>query len=109
MDTGALRHRITFQQKSAVVNSVGEATGWTNYYTCWASIDVLKSQMYYQTAEFIAQSTYEIVIRYSSSVVIDPSLRIVNGNDTYQIQTVTNTQQRNRELKILAVLINEAN
>lgn len=108
MNAGQLRHRVSFLKKSLTVNSVGESTGWTPVYSCWASIEILKAKMYYQTAAFIAESTYQIVIRYPRSVSLNVSDHMVFNGTTFEVDAVTNVEMRSIELNILAHVINEA-
>lgn len=109
LQSGNLRHRIQLQRKSTAQDSFGQPVeSWTTYLTCWASVDVLHSAMLYQTAQFVAQSTYRIEIRYPHGTTIQPQDRIVCGADTYTIQAVTNPEQRNISLVLLCYVLNEA-
>jgi head-tail adaptor len=65
--------------------------------------------MLYQTAEFISQSTYRIVIRYPWGQTIAPNDRIVWESMTFTIDAVINPEMRNRELQILGHVVDEAN
>jgi SPP1 family predicted phage head-tail adaptor len=109
LQSGNLRHRIQLQRKSTAQDSFGQPVEqWNTYLSCWASIDVLRSAMLYQTAQFIAQSTYRIEIRYPHGFSVQPQDRIVCGNDVYTIETVTNPEQRNISLILLAYIVSEA-
>lgn len=115
MQAGKLNRRIEIQSQTTTQDASGqELQTWAEVYSCWASIDVQQSQLIYSTAEFIAKTTHRITIRWTSSVVIEPSMRIVYTEattgvvHTYEIQTVLNTKQGNRELVLMAYELNGA-
>lgn len=107
MKSGTLRKRLSFQSKSTTKNSVGESTGWAEYYKCFGSVGALKGQLYYNTGAFIAQSTYSIATRYTKSVTISVADHIVCDGVTFEIQAILDKDMRHRELQILAYVINE--
>jgi head-tail adaptor len=108
---GALNRRIQVQAQSMSTNldAFGQPTAasWSTIYRCWASIDVQGSQLINQPEEFISETIVRITIRWTSSVIFDASQRIVytepttNVVHTYQIKTVTNPKQANKDLMIL--------
>lgn len=107
MNTGKLRKRLSFQSKGTAKNTMGEQTVWTEYYAAWGSIDVMKGQLMFSTAEFVSQSTYSIGIRYPKGVNIAVSDHIVCEGRTFEIQAILNKEMRNRELQVLAYLVND--
>jgi SPP1 family predicted phage head-tail adaptor len=108
MITGKLRKRVQFQSLSTTPDAYGQPQNtWTTFYTCFAEIDVLRSQMLYDPSQFVAQSTYRIVIRYPWAVTIAPNQRVVWENTAFNIQAVVNPEMRNRELQILAYVLDE--
>lgn len=105
MQAGKLNRRIQIQSQSTTQDGFGQPVQtWTTQYTCWASIDIQASQLIYSTAEFISKVTHRITMRWTSSVVIKPNMRIVYTEPTtgvvhtYEIQALLNDQQRNRQL-----------
>ena len=109
MNAGTLNRRIQIQSQTTSQDAVGqELQTWSTIYECWASIDVQQSQLIYSTAEFISKATHRITMRWTSSIVIEPNMRIVYTQPTtevvhtYEIQTVLNTKQGNRELVLMA-------
>src|ERR1017187_2779301 len=109
MNAGKLNRRIQIQEQSTSQDVVGqELQTWTTIYTCWAAIDVQRSQMVYSTAEFMSKAVVRITMRWTSSVVIEADMRIIYTEPTtgvvhtYNVETPLNTAQGNRELVILA-------
>jgi SPP1 family predicted phage head-tail adaptor len=108
MKIGSLNRRIDIQTQSTAQDSQGQPLQtWTTAYSCWASIDIQNSQLIYSTAEFIEKVTFRITCRWTSSFTFAPNQRIVYTEattgivHTYEIQSVLNTQQRNRELTLM--------
>ena len=113
MQSGKLNRRITIQTQTPSQDAAGqELQSWTTSYCCWASIDIQASQLLYSTAEFISKVTHRITIRWTSSVIIAASQRVVYTEPTtgvvhtYEIQAVLNDRQANRELILMAYELN---
>ena len=108
MQSGKLNRRIQIQQQTATQDSFGqEQQSWSTIYTCWASIDIQASQLLYSTAEFVSKVTHRIELRWTSSVVIQDSMRVVyvepktNVTHTYEIEAVLNDKQAKRQMILL--------
>lgn len=116
MQTGKLNRRIQIQSQSTTAELDAfhqpTAASWQTVYTGWASIDIQGSQLLYSTAEFVSQTTYRITLRWTSSVIFSVQQRIVYTEPTtgivhtYEIKSVTNTKQANRELMLLCYELN---
>jgi SPP1 family predicted phage head-tail adaptor len=107
--SGMFNRRITILSPSTSQDAVGQPIQtYTWLYSCWASIDVQNSQLQYETAEFISKTTHRITFRWTSSVVIEPNMRIVYSEGstdvthTYTIETVLNQAQANKTIMCLA-------
>ena len=69
MPIGDLRHRITIQKFTTVVNENGfEDEAWQDYKTVWASVSNLSGREYYQAAAVQAEKTVKLLIRYSQGL-----------------------------------------
>jgi SPP1 family predicted phage head-tail adaptor len=119
MITGKLRKRLQFQSLSTTPDASGQPQNtWTTYYTCWGSVDYHKGQLFYDIAEFVGQSFYTIKIRFPWGITISPNDRVVwtqtggassSGSPVvFSVQAIINPEMRNRELTVLAYVINEA-
>lgn len=113
MDAGQLNRRIQIQQQSSVQDECGAPLAtWKTIYTCWANVDVQRSQLQYETAEFIAKTTHRITFRWTKSVVIQPNMRIVytepstGVTHTYNIEGLLNQNQGNVWLTALCYELN---
>jgi SPP1 family predicted phage head-tail adaptor len=105
---GRLNKRVAFQRLSSTPDSFGQPVNtYSTYYTAFAEIDALRSQMLYDPSQFVAQSTYKVVIRYPWGINISPNDHIVWEGMTFNIQSIVNTGMRNIELQILAYVLDE--
>lgn len=106
---GALNRRIQIQQQATAQDSFGQPQQtWTTIYTAWAEISVQNSQLIYATAEFVSKATHRITLRWTSSLVVQPNMRVIyteattGVTHTYNVEALLNTEQRDRRLVILA-------
>jgi len=107
--SGPFNRRISIQTQTTAQDEFGQPQQtWTTAYSCWASVDVQQSALVYQTAEFLAKVTHRITIRWTSSFIVQPNMRVVytepttNIAHTYNVETVLNPQQGNVFVTILA-------
>lgn len=88
MQAGALRHRVTLQRLVPVQDP---ATGvvnptWATLANVWASVQPLSAREFLQAAAVSSQIVARIRIRYLPGVM--PSMRILHGERTYNIEGV---------------------
>lgn len=109
MIAGKLNRRITIQTQSSTQDAAGGLVpSWSTIYTCWALIEVQESQRIFSVAEFISQTAHRITIRWTSSVILSANQRVVYTEPTtgvvhtFEIKAITNTNQANREIVIMA-------
>jgi SPP1 family predicted phage head-tail adaptor len=107
-----LNRRIHIQTQSTTQDAAGGLVPvWSTVYTCWASIDIQESQRVYSTAEFMSSVANRITLRWTSSVIISANQRVVYKEPTtgvvhtYEIKTVTNTKQANREIVLMCYAV----
>lgn len=113
VDVGSLNCRVQIQQQTTAQDDFGQQQQtWATVYTAWARIGVVRGQLLYQTAEFVSKATHEITLRWTSSVVIVPNMRVVYTEattgvvHTYNVEALLNADQRNRILVVLAYELN---
>jgi SPP1 family predicted phage head-tail adaptor len=113
VDVGALNRRVQIQQQTSTQSGSGAPLQtWSTIYTAWAEISVQTSQLLYETAEFVSKVTHRITMRWTSSVVIQPNMRVIYTENTtgvvhtYNVEAILNLEQRNRMLVILAYELN---
>lgn len=102
MAIGDLRHRLTLQKFTTVVNENGfEEEAWQDYKTVWASVSNLSGREYYQAATVQAEKTVKLLIRYSQE--LDTSMRILFKNKQYNITSIDNMKYANKYIEIKAL------
>lgn len=100
MRPGDLRHRITLQQKVETRDEFGGVTEtWQDVATIHAAIEPLKGREFFAAQQVQADTTGRIRIRYREGVV--PAMRAKFGARVYDLQSVINVDERNRELHLL--------
>jgi len=100
MRAGDLRHRITLQQKTETRDSFGAVIEtWNDVATLYASIEPLRGKEFFDAQQVNAEVTIRIRIRYRSGVT--PNMRVLFGTRTFDIQSVINVDERNREMILM--------
>lgn len=102
MRAGELRHRVTVEQYTETQNAVGEPVKtWSTYAVLDAAINPLVGTERIQSAQVNANAFVQMTLRYYPGIT--PKMRVVAGGRTYQIASVVNVDERNRELDLLTV------
>jgi SPP1 family predicted phage head-tail adaptor len=100
MRAGRLRHRITIQDYTESQNTFGEVTkNWTDYATVWAAVEPVKGREFWESQQINAEITTKVTIRYLAG--IKPKMRILYDTRIFEIDSVINVDERNRELQLL--------
>lgn len=103
--TSNYRHRVIIEQatESSSANGVVTQT-WATYYKCRAAIIPLNGNEYYQSKQVAADVTTRFRLLYcSKSAGITAKMRI-NWNSTYfDIESVINPLEANKEIIIRAI------
>ena len=100
MKAGALRHRLTFQKKTEARNSFNEmVVSYSDFVTVWGSVTPNAGRKFYESLQATSEVSGEIRIRYRSDIL--PTMRITNGDSTYEIVSIANVQGRSTELLII--------
>jgi SPP1 family predicted phage head-tail adaptor len=99
---GALRHQVTIQSYTKSRDSYGgEVETWTDLHTgVWASVEPLIGREYLAAKQVQAEVSHKVRMRYIAGLL--PAMRIVWGTRTFEIESILNVQERNRELVIMA-------
>lgn len=107
MEAGKLNRRISILQQSSSQDSFGQPiTTWTSLLDTWGSINVMKTQLLYSTAEFVSKASYTIAIRWTP-VLIQARNRVsytdpaTGTTHIYEIQEVLNDRQQNRQINLV--------
>ena len=101
MRSGALNKRITIQ--SAVTSSDGmgheKIDRWEDEKTIWAGLRPALGREYTDNQQTESQISHEIRTRYRSGITTDK--RIKFGDRYFDIVSVINVRERNRELVLM--------
>lgn len=101
MKTGTLRQRITIQTPTVTTDGSGISTeSWTTFSEVWAAVEPLTMRELFSAAAMDSKVDVRFVIRYLSGVL--PTMRVYYNSKYYNITSIINTNERNRELQILA-------
>lgn len=64
-DTGRLNQRITIQQRSVKVDSIGNQTSeWADFYSCWAAVNGLSGREYWEARQQQEENTVNFKVRF---------------------------------------------
>lgn len=106
---GTLKHSITIQVRTASRGTTGgvEYT-WATYIKTRASIEPLMGREYHAAMQDIGENKIRFRVRYDSSVAAMNvhDYRISYNSNTYDIESIVNVGERNREVTIMTKLNN---
>lgn len=105
MRAGRLRSRVVLERQSEVQDAMGQRVQeWTPLAIVRASIEPIRGNEFIAASGERAELTTRIRIRYSSDVAdLQPRDRVNYGDNLYDIQSVINTDDRNRELQLMCI------
>lgn len=99
---GGLRHRIELQKRTQTADGVGGmTTTWTRKHYARAAIWPEKAGEVVEAGRLEHRITHRIRIRHRSDV--DASMRVKFGERYFDIVSIINREERNRELDLMAV------
>jgi len=97
MDIGKLKTKILIEQVIETANDYGELIKtWSTFAPAWAEIRPITGREYYAANQINAEITAEIRIRYVAGIT--PKMRVNNNSQLFDIKTVINTQNANKEI-----------
>ena len=107
MDIGDLKHRVTFQRFTTVVNDNGfEEEAWVDFKTVWAKVENLHGKEYFEAAAVQAEKTVKFTIRFTKD--IDESMRIMFQGKHYNITSIDNIKYANKFIEIKAMEVDSS-
>ncbi len=97
---GALRHRITIQQKTDGVDAWGGTVAtWTDYVTLWAEVMHMSGNEFWAARQANSEIEGRVRIRYRDD--IDPTMRISYNGTILEILSVVPYDSRKTELHLM--------
>jgi len=98
--SGIYRHKITIQQPTESVDAFGQAIkSWSTYAQPFAAVEPLRGREYFASQQFNAEITTRIRLRYLSGVT--PKMRVSFDGRIYNIQSIIDVSERNRETHLM--------
>jgi SPP1 family predicted phage head-tail adaptor len=97
---GKLRHRITIEQAAENQEPDGSVIEmWSIYATAQASIEPVSGREYFVAQSTQADLNHRISLRYVPGIT--PKMRVNYGSRIFDILSVINVNERNRELQLM--------
>lgn len=101
MRAGRLNKRIVIEQKTTVDDDFGQPIEtWSTFATVWASVEYQSGKEGFTADQLQAELITRFRIRYLANVTA--LMRVKFSGVVYDIQSVMNTNERDREMLILA-------
>ncbi|MCP5004525.1 MAG: phage head closure protein [Planctomycetes bacterium] len=100
MRAGQLRHEIIIQSAATAPNSYGEGIEtWSTFATVRASIIPISGKEYFSANQEQSSVSHKVSMRYLSGV--NTKMRVLFGDRVYNVKSVINFQERDRELQLM--------
>lgn len=102
MRAGKLRHPIVIQTIQETRNGYGEVIPtWVTFASVRASVEPLQGKEYFAANSQQTATTTRFRIRYLAGITA--SMRISFNGEVYDIESIINPNERNREIHIMTV------
>lgn len=99
MRAGDLRRRISIQRRNTTQDTFGQAIPtWMDVVVCWAGIEPLAGRELVTAQAVNAEITHQVVIRYRTGIT--PAMRVLYGTRFFNILSILNVDERNRQLTL---------
>jgi SPP1 family predicted phage head-tail adaptor len=103
MRIGALRKQLTLQRESLAPDGAGGSMAvWTTLATVWGEIVPVTGMPSVIVSGFDRRITHTITVRWSGDMTMITGMRLLDGNRIFTIRAVTNVDNRDRWLEIMA-------
>jgi SPP1 family predicted phage head-tail adaptor len=101
MNAGKLKKLITIQQQSATQDEYGaQIITWSSFgVDRWADVEPLQGREYFAGHQMQSKIDTRFILRYTSGIT--QKMRILHNSLAYDIYSIINVGERNRELHIL--------
>jgi SPP1 family predicted phage head-tail adaptor len=102
--SGQLRNKITFQVNTDSRDAFGGVVNsWATLFIAFASINPTSGSERLNSDKITADRSFEIVSRVNPSVSVSPQHRISWGSRLFDIESVSNFEEKGRFIKIDAI------
>jgi len=102
MDRFLFPHNVRIEQASRVKNTLGEdIDAWLLFALVWANVESLSGREIFQAQQVKSLVTHRVRMRFLPGVKSE--MRIRWDKRVFEIESVINSAERNRELELLCV------
>ena len=99
MRAGQLRHRFRLESATETRSESGAVVRtWAEYAKVWGKIEPREGREYSESDKLKAQTTHVATIRHQPD--IQANHRIIARGRTFQIEGITNVDERDREMML---------
>lgn len=111
MNSGKLNERILIQKYTATQNEFGEQVKtWATVHSCWASVNPIQGREWFTARQSLSNVDYRFRVRYIDTSTdipdgITPKMRVVYNDMNYDIDSVINVGERDREIEIMCTKV----
>ena len=103
MHIGELRKQIALQAEQQTSDGAGGyALAWATLATVWADISPVTGREIYASGHLEGRVTHKITMRWRSDITVTSDMRILYGARGFNIRAVTNQDESNQYLIVLA-------
>lgn len=100
MQAGRLRHRVIIQSAVEARNAYGEAIKtWSTVATVYASVEPIRGREMFDAEQVQSEVTHRVRLRYRPGLT--SQMRLLFNARTFEVQTVINVNERNREVQLM--------
>ena len=98
-----LKHKVIIQTYTDSIDASGGPTGaWSNFLTRYASVVPLNGNEFFTAQTLMVDINVRIRLRYDSlAATITSKHRVLWGSRTYDVTTVINPKEANREIVLM--------
>lgn len=97
---GKYNRKITLQRPITRLNDYGASlSDWQDFVTVHASIEPLQGREYFSGPFQLGENIIRVRIRYREG--INRTMRVIDGNRTFEIYSVIDSQDAHRELQLM--------
>lgn len=101
---GPLDRRVEVQSFTETRDAEGfPVQAWATVATVWASIHPLTGQEFFDAMTTLEETAARIRLRYDPDMNLEPGMRIVDGSDTWDIQSILNLETADTMYELMAV------
>lgn len=100
MNAGYLRHRVWIKEPTHTGDGMGAvATTWSTVTVCWGSFEPLRGREWIESGMENSEIDVRFRMRYYAGIT--PAMQLYFGSRTFEIVSVINPAERNRELELM--------